>query len=120
MTQTAIDYEVVIGLEVHCQILTHSKMLCGCSADENTRLCPICLSLRGPVGRLTVPSRVTRRATDPQSGGDRKQSGKCRQAGRREGSQWSHWSIEVKPTTSVADHGVSSLTQPWPTVHSYK
>ena len=29
MTQTALDYEVVIGLEVHCQILTRSTMFCG-------------------------------------------------------------------------------------------
>jgi aspartyl-tRNA(Asn)/glutamyl-tRNA(Gln) amidotransferase subunit B len=52
MTQTAIDYEVVIGLEVHCQILTKSKMFCGCSADEsgapeNAHVCPICLGMPG-------------------------------------------------------------------------
>ena len=52
MTQTAIDYEVVIGLEVHCQVLTRSKMFCACSADdtnsaENTHLCPICLGMPG-------------------------------------------------------------------------
>src|SRR5215207_4996874 len=52
MTQTAIDYEVVIGLEVHCQILTKSKMFCGCSAEEagapeNTHVCPVCLGMPG-------------------------------------------------------------------------
>jgi aspartyl-tRNA(Asn)/glutamyl-tRNA(Gln) amidotransferase subunit B len=52
MTQTAIDYEVVIGLEVHCQILTRSKMFCGCSAEEagapeNTHVCPVCLGMPG-------------------------------------------------------------------------
>ena len=52
MTQTAIAYEVVIGLEVHAQILSQSKMFCACSADEsgapeNTHLCPICLGMPG-------------------------------------------------------------------------
>jgi len=52
MTQTAIDYEVVIGLEVHCELLTKSKMFCACDADvsgapENTRVCPICLGMPG-------------------------------------------------------------------------
>jgi aspartyl-tRNA(Asn)/glutamyl-tRNA(Gln) amidotransferase subunit B len=52
MTQTLTDYEVVIGLEVHAQILTKSKMFCACSADEsgapeNSHLCPICLGMPG-------------------------------------------------------------------------
>ncbi|MGD9891586.1 MAG: Asp-tRNA(Asn)/Glu-tRNA(Gln) amidotransferase subunit GatB [Dehalococcoidia bacterium] len=66
MTQTAVDYETVIGLEVHCQILTQSKMFCGCSSDEsgapeNTHLCPICLGMPGtmPVAnRLAVENTV--------------------------------------------------------------
>ncbi|MEW6142926.1 MAG: Asp-tRNA(Asn)/Glu-tRNA(Gln) amidotransferase subunit GatB [Chloroflexota bacterium] len=45
-------YEVVIGLEVHVQLLTESKMFCGCSADyasapPNTHVCPVCLALPG-------------------------------------------------------------------------
>jgi aspartyl-tRNA(Asn)/glutamyl-tRNA(Gln) amidotransferase subunit B len=60
MTQTAVDYEIVIGLEVHCQILTQSKMFCGCSSDEsgapeNTHLCPICI---GMPGTLPVANRA--------------------------------------------------------------
>lgn len=52
MTQTATEYEVVIGLEVHCQVLTRTKMFCGCSADdggvaENRNVCPVCLGLPG-------------------------------------------------------------------------
>ncbi|MGH2586392.1 MAG: Asp-tRNA(Asn)/Glu-tRNA(Gln) amidotransferase subunit GatB, partial [Dehalococcoidia bacterium] len=52
MAQTAVAYEVVIGLEVHCQLLTRSKMFCGCSADEsgvpeNSHVCPICLGMPG-------------------------------------------------------------------------
>jgi len=47
-----MQYEAVIGMEVHVQILTQSKMFCGCSADyastpPNTHVCPVCLALPG-------------------------------------------------------------------------
>lgn len=46
------DFQTVIGLEVHAQVLTRSKMYCGCSADyanaePNTHVCPVCLGLPG-------------------------------------------------------------------------
>jgi aspartyl-tRNA(Asn)/glutamyl-tRNA(Gln) amidotransferase subunit B len=45
------DYEPVIGLEVHAQLLTTSKLFCGCStnfgAPPNTNVCPVCLGLPG-------------------------------------------------------------------------
>lgn len=49
---TGVVYETVIGLEVHAQVLTRSKMYCGCSADyasaePNTFVCPVCLGLPG-------------------------------------------------------------------------
>ena len=47
-----IEYEVVIGLEVHVQLLTKSKMFCSCSANyqfapSNTLVCPVCIGLPG-------------------------------------------------------------------------
>src|SRR5215467_2190366 len=51
-TVIAADYEVVIGLEVHSQLLTKSKMYCPCSTDyayaaPNTHVCPICMGMPG-------------------------------------------------------------------------
>ena len=48
----AVEFETVIGLEVHAQLLTRSKMYCRCSAsyaaaEPNTHVCPVCLGLPG-------------------------------------------------------------------------
>ena len=53
-------YETIIGLEVHAQLQTQSKMFCGCSADyasapPNTHVCPVCMALPGV---LPVINRV--------------------------------------------------------------
>jgi len=45
------DYEPVIGLEVHCELSTATKLFCGCpnefGAEPNTNICPVCLGLPG-------------------------------------------------------------------------
>ncbi len=51
-TVIAAEFEVVIGLEVHSQLLTRSKMFCSCSTDyayaaPNTHVCPICMGMPG-------------------------------------------------------------------------
>ena len=54
---SAAAWETVVGLEVHVQLLTKTKMFCGCSAQygdpPNTNVCPVCLGLPGA---LPVPN----------------------------------------------------------------
>ncbi len=50
-TEAVEKYEVVIGLEIHVELLTKSKMFCGCrvsfGAEPNTNVCPVCLGMPG-------------------------------------------------------------------------
>ena len=59
-----MKYEAVIGLEVHVQVRTASKMFCSCAnafgAEPNTHVCPVCM---GYPGVLPVPNREAIRAT---------------------------------------------------------
>ncbi len=45
------QYEVIIGLEIHAELLTRTKIFCGCPTDfggeANTHCCPVCLGLPG-------------------------------------------------------------------------
>ncbi len=49
--EAVVAYETVVGLEIHVQLLTASKMFCGCAVSfgtpPNTRICPVCLGLPG-------------------------------------------------------------------------
>jgi aspartyl-tRNA(Asn)/glutamyl-tRNA(Gln) amidotransferase subunit B len=48
---SGVEYEPVIGLEIHVQLYTRTKMFCGCELSfgepPNTRTCPVCLGLPG-------------------------------------------------------------------------
>jgi aspartyl-tRNA(Asn)/glutamyl-tRNA(Gln) amidotransferase subunit B len=62
----AQTYETVVGMEVHAQLLTRTKMFCRCSADyqgdpPNTHTCPVCLGLPGAmpvINRAAVEATI--------------------------------------------------------------
>src|SRR5215813_8298715 len=51
-----MEFEAVIGLEIHAQLLTATKIFCGCStsfgAPPNSHVCPVCLGLPGALPTL--------------------------------------------------------------------
>jgi aspartyl-tRNA(Asn)/glutamyl-tRNA(Gln) amidotransferase subunit B len=48
---SALTYQVIVGLEIHVQLSTSTKMFCGCALrfgeEANSRVCPVCLGLPG-------------------------------------------------------------------------
>lgn len=55
-----MKYEAVIGLEIHCELKTKTKIFCGCEtgfgAEHNTHVCPVCLGMPGVLP--TINKRV--------------------------------------------------------------
>ena len=51
-------YQPVIGLEIHCELLTDSKVFCSCAnsfgGSENTRVCPRCSGMPGTLPILNM------------------------------------------------------------------
>lgn len=80
----ASDYLVTIGLEVHCQIKTATKMFCSCKAgfgyEPNTNVCPTCLGMPGAlpvlneyaIERTILTGMMLGCSTPPVSKWDRK------------------------------------------------
>ena len=81
----AVEFETVVGLEIHAQLITNSKMFCGCSAaaiagKPNANVCPICMGMPGvlPVVNRAAVRQAVRVAlalhseVQPESRFDRK------------------------------------------------
>ena len=51
-----MEYEAVIGLEIHSELKTATKIFCGCAttfgAEQNTHTCPVCLGLPGVLPKV--------------------------------------------------------------------
>ena len=79
LTDVLERWEPVVGIEVHCQLRTASKMFCGCStaydgAPPNSHVCPVCLGLPGALPvinrravELVLATGVALEATTPEA-----------------------------------------------------
>src|SRR5690349_25028421 len=79
-------WETVIGLEVHCELATASKLFCGCPnefGDEpNTNVCPVCLGLPGSLPVLNERAvEYALRVAEELRSEERRVGKECRSAG---------------------------------------
>ena len=63
-----MEYDIVIGMEIHAELATKSKIFCSCpttfGADENTHACPVCLGMPGVLPVLNERSLSMPREPD--------------------------------------------------------
>ena len=56
MAESMKDYEIVVGLEVHAELNTKSKIYCNCrnafGLEVNTQVCPVCMGMPGTLPTL--------------------------------------------------------------------
>ena len=67
----AKQYETVIGLEVHVELATRTKIFCGCTTkfggEPNTNCCPICIGLPGTLSCRLQPNHAEGHGWDENS-----------------------------------------------------
>lgn len=117
-----MKYEAVIGLEIHCELKTKTKIFCGCAtgfgAEQNTHVCPVCLGLPGVLP--TVNKRVvefgikaglaTNCTINKYSKFDRKTTTirTCRRTGRRPSTTCRSLSTAGSTSTSTVRRSASA------------
>ena len=120
------DYEVVIGLEVHAELSTKTKIFCSCptsfGANPNTHVCPICMAMPGTLPALNekvveyaVRAGLATECTISQdSKNDRKNYfypdlPKAYQISQYDKPLCEHGKIEIEPSTGRKAIGITRI-----------
>ena len=105
-TMTVQPYTTIIGLEVHVQLLTRTKLFCGCStkfgAPPNTQTCPVCI---GMPGTLPVMNRRAFELALQDGGGAQLRDRPVHQVGPQA-------VLLSRPAEGLSDQPVRSAVQP--------
>ena len=124
------DYEVVIGLEVHAELSTKTKIFCSCptsfGANPNTHVCPICMAMPGTLPVLNekvveyaVRAGLATECTISQdSKNDRKNYfypdlPKAYQISQYDKPLCEHGKIEIEPSTGRKAIGITRIQEVW-------